>query len=565
MKKLLLIPLLLILVAACTNQSRTKSSPALPASGVPRADSMFNRLERMKVSTQHQRAQINALSDSFCRLAAEYPSNRLLQMRRTYVAGCTLAGKDHRALAQLLDTGMIAADSALYPFDWHLLRTLRLNIVPTAREQYRQASANAAYFASVGSKMGEAMNDEWLGRVWLELYDKKLSDEYYTKAINLYHDMGASRREYLAEMSRDAAIEGDIDTAKLMGMLRDPVVQRDPVVYSRALWNAYVLLDSVPLLYRAISVLQSESVDRSNMPVMLAMRAFNELNNGHSDSALRTVEEIKEEYGLYEPPLRDRSLIHSAIAYVYQTMKMYDEAIDQMCMVVSWTDSLYKHNNLPAMYAAETARLIETENNNARLLRQRILLWWGISIASLLALVGWLVLFFRRRQARNKYEIKLLENKIDNAYRTCVAQSGLLRESRSLMADIESAIDRAGGDNAAEAPLKIEIRRILAMHMSREDSREGMLKVSEELDSGFASALKRDFPDLSESLLRLAAFIAAGIDNHQLSAILNISPKSLYTSRYRLRSRLKLEKDASLEDFLRRYTNRPDTPKDTDA
>lgn len=78
-------------------------------------------------------------------------------------------------------------------------------------------------------------------------------------------------------------------------------------------------------------------------------------------------------------------------------------------------------------------------------------------------------------------------------------------------------------------------------------------KLHEKLHPQFMRRLKADFPMLTESQLKHAAFITMGMTSKQIAAALNIEYESVKKSRTRLRQRMGLSVDESLEDRLRLY------------
>jgi len=71
-----------------------------------------------------------------------------------------------------------------------------------------------------------------------------------------------------------------------------------------------------------------------------------------------------------------------------------------------------------------------------------------------------------------------------------------------------------------------------------------------ELNSNFYETLREKHPDLSPTEERHCALIKLNFDSHEMSRILNISLQSVHTSRYRIRKKLKLGHDDSLQDYI---------------
>lgn len=58
-------------------------------------------------------------------------------------------------------------------------------------------------------------------------------------------------------------------------------------------------------------------------------------------------------------------------------------------------------------------------------------------------------------------------------------------------------------------------------------------------------------PELTENDLRLCAYIRIGMRAKEIASMLQVTSASVNTHRYRLRKKLGLDKDASLDDFVR--------------
>ncbi|MCS6903958.1 MAG: response regulator [Bacteroidia bacterium] len=79
---------------------------------------------------------------------------------------------------------------------------------------------------------------------------------------------------------------------------------------------------------------------------------------------------------------------------------------------------------------------------------------------------------------------------------------------------------------------------------------ESFMIYFEKVNINFFQNLKTKFPDLSSGEMKLCALIRLGLANKQISDILNISPQSVNVARYRLRKKLNLSNEQSLDDFI---------------
>ena len=74
----------------------------------------------------------------------------------------------------------------------------------------------------------------------------------------------------------------------------------------------------------------------------------------------------------------------------------------------------------------------------------------------------------------------------------------------------------------------------------------------EKVHPDFFNKLKSESNELTENDLRLCAYIKIGMRAKDIAAMLSVSPASVNTNRYRLRRKLGLTKEDSLDDYIRK-------------
>ena len=72
----------------------------------------------------------------------------------------------------------------------------------------------------------------------------------------------------------------------------------------------------------------------------------------------------------------------------------------------------------------------------------------------------------------------------------------------------------------------------------------------ESVNKSFYSRLKQAYPDISPNDLKISALIKLNLSIKEMAGILNISPDSVKTARYRLRKKLQLNSEDNLTDFI---------------
>lgn len=200
-------------------------------------------------------------------------------------------------------------------------------------------------------------------------------------------------------------------------------------------------------------------------------------------------------------------------------------------------------------------------------IRSQDLKLWVLTLSSSLVLLVLLLLFLRRRQyltiAKNKQQ--LAEQSLDLA----------ALKNEKLNAEIDSK-KRDLSDFAINLSQNHEWAKILADRLEKLKSTKGSerkmllddfeqeihnkIKFDQDtkyfyerldkLSDSFYSVLHNDYPNLTKTEIRLCSLIRLKIDSHAISNLQNITISSLNTSRYRLRKKLNLSEEDSLDEFI---------------
>lgn len=73
----------------------------------------------------------------------------------------------------------------------------------------------------------------------------------------------------------------------------------------------------------------------------------------------------------------------------------------------------------------------------------------------------------------------------------------------------------------------------------------------ESINKNFYAKIKAAFPEVSANDLKICALIKLNLSIKEMAGILNISPDSVKTARYRLRKKLQLVTEENLAEFIK--------------
>lgn len=204
-------------------------------------------------------------------------------------------------------------------------------------------------------------------------------------------------------------------------------------------------------------------------------------------------------------------------------------------------------------------QIARKENEVATL--TNLLLWGGIGMIAVAA-TG-CILFLRRINKRDKLLLQTKEELV-----TLIAEQKRLREQQmqqeleykesqlsamtlqmlqknELMQELKERLEQDkgyAGDNA--------INKIISKGLTQDKEWSDFNAHFESINKHFYTRLKQAYPDISQNDLKICALIKLNLSIKEMAAILNISPDSVKTARYRLRKKLQLNTEDNLGEFI---------------
>lgn len=199
----------------------------------------------------------------------------------------------------------------------------------------------------------------------------------------------------------------------------------------------------------------------------------------------------------------------------------------------------------------------EIEQLNSEILTQRRLRNLGILILLLAAsifILAYLRIRLRSQLLEKENELekersKQLKFEVAEKNRELMSHSMLSIQKNQILNDLKERLlainDR---DNCIHQAIKL----VEENHSA--DSEWENLKIHfEQVHSGFFTKLQAEFPQLTATDLRHCAYIRIQMSSKDVARIMNVDPKSVKMSRYRLKKKFSLNEEDSLEAFLNDY------------
>ena len=156
-------------------------------------------------------------------------------------------------------------------------------------------------------------------------------------------------------------------------------------------------------------------------------------------------------------------------------------------------------------------------------------------------------------EVRVETQEKVLLNKLENKRKELVDFAVGVSEQKAFMEKVYAQLEevRALPDGVSREKALDDVLNELRerMYFTREIS--DFYARTEILHRDFNTRLKEAFPDLTESERKLANLLRQGFSSKYIASLMNITPKSVEISRYRLRAKLGLKRSDNLVQYIK--------------
>lgn len=169
---------------------------------------------------------------------------------------------------------------------------------------------------------------------------------------------------------------------------------------------------------------------------------------------------------------------------------------------------------------------------------------------------------YEHSRALNDMELKVvisenqaLHNAVEQKRQEVMNVALSIVEQREYLESLNDIVRRLtkSEDEKEKAQLTAELGRSLKQRLSydRDVDSQYFYAQAESLHEDFNAKLSENFPDLTQQERRLATLLRLGFSSKYIATLMNITPKSVEISRYRLRQKLGLSKGDNLVNFIK--------------
>jgi len=326
-------------------------------------------------------------------------------------------------------------------------------------------------------------------------------------------------------------------------------------------------------LQRALKIADSTGNRQAQVAALLAMSDWQLSFNNSSESAENTLlKAIEVAEGLSDKYFYLNSLKQFRSLKKQQNklgeLVVLDEKIENLKDSLASWERMHITKSLEIQFhLSEKERELNTIQSEKNIATLTNYLLWSIIVALLLLGIA-IVVFLKRINTRNKLLLtaqnelmkataeqkKLKEQQLKNELEHKESQLSALTlqmlQKNELMLELKSKLDESSASNQDSS-----LQKIIAKGMNHDKEWNDFNSSFESLNKNFYARLKQAYPEISPNDLKLCALIKMNLSIKEMAGILNISPDSVKTARYRLRKKLQLSTEENLTDFILHLNN----------
>ncbi len=390
--------------------------------------------------------------------------------------------------------------------------------------------------------------------------DTDNSIHWFVIGDSLYKETGMerSRAIYQINYATILGIAGRREEAEELfrKLLTDSTIIYSSAEYNVLLCNTYNLTRDPAYLHRAYEAIRNSPNGESFAGLYEARLALYHLRSESLDSAVIYLERARRRLPAMTN-LYNRSEVYDITADIEHALGRHEMAYDDLQRSIELYDSAEASNNKKLslkVQADHELKMIEMEKLDEKRkgqFRLLLALLCAVSVAGVLAII-W-------QRHRRHYDIERERARLQLEYERRRREVAALtvEETECLATAVMNEMNSMSDAGTISEADRRKVASIVRRHTGRLRELDNVSHVFEKTCPNFADNLRRACPDIAETQVRLAGYILIGMSNKEIAGFLNIRPESVRQSRWRLKARLGIDSDTTLEEALRKF-NTPD-------
>ncbi|MBC3846779.1 tetratricopeptide repeat protein [Winogradskyella echinorum] len=411
-----------------------------------------------------------------------------------------------------------------------------------------------------------------IGNIHGDIENFEISNDYYNKAKIIYQKLNLQDDVATINVNLALNLKGQKEYEKAKSLLFEAVPFYKEKNYNNDLAGAY---DNIGWIYaqqdsldiaedyynQALTI--SKQYGETSL-IGLNLRHLGELYNqkGEYRKALNYMKEaikIAEETGTRKKKIGDLLEISKAYAGLNRFKKAYEYHTDyhKLHDEILGEENIERMNELEVKYQSEKKeKELIIKENEIKLLEERKQraenqkLFLIISLIGLLALAFAIVYALRQKMKRNKVEREKLDNSLQFKEKELTTHALHLAHKNEILLDLKSQLKELKSNNNPNSRSYQKVINTINLDINNDSNWDQFRNYFEEVHKDFNSNVMRTYPDVSNNDLRLMSLLKMNLSSKEIANILNISIEGVKKARYRLRKKLNLNTEESLQELV---------------
>ena len=381
----------------------------------------------------------------------------------------------------------------------------------------------------------ELNNDKWIAVMYMEVGNLNWYKEDYDAAIKNYehsliYSKKMNRDDFIASNYSNIAsiysIKGNHD--KALKLLEKTLEVTKKIGPTFNLINRYNRIGNVAIRTKNYK----KAIKNYSKGIALAdsIKAFDIIRDSYHGRS-----RAFEKAGNYRAALRDQRQYQTFQDSVFNQNKA--KQIDEL----KTQYETEKKEQQIILQNKEIDLLKQKEKNNNL---QRLLLGIGL----LLSIIG--IYAVRQKLKRNKLEKEKLDNELAFKKKELTTHALHLAKKNEVLEGLKQKAKEfnASPDNNQNGYQ--QLIRTINFDLKDDNNWDNFSMYFQEVHKDFNNIIKQKYPEVTPNELRLMSLLKMNLSSKEIANILNISPAGIKKARYRLRKKLNINTDDSLQDLI---------------
>lgn len=456
-------------------------------------------------------------------------------------------------------------DSIRHYYTYRRILTLQSSLESgQATEYMKHLMADLDYYQSVGDEVMEASACILIANALTGSYQPDFALQYLNRADSLHKAVGLPKyvtrnkintaSAYFALNRRDKAVE------TLREALADSAMIEDKKAFNTVLRNLYIYTGEEKYLgeaYRRTMAMDSASAVNAVYEVLLSRYHRSDTTKEGKDLADSYAWKAKQRL----PDITDhshRSAVFQEVSRMYADKTRSDSAYKYLALSLEERDMDEEMRQPEEIARIRNIQILadheyqQNKTKSAYTVRLLIMLIIVIVIISCSVYVI-IKIKQRHRLEAHKMQMEKINTQLDmeSRHRQYLAMSLAMEDTDRNLSEMRERLENLCREGKLTEKGKTEVENVMKTQAMHRNDWNRFNELFEETHPQFERNLRSKYPGLSESQLKLARYVYVGMDNKQIASYMNVRPESVKQARWRLRSKMGLKTEDSLEETLR--------------